>query len=232
MPLATICRRFLWLLRHRDVPPPNLWPLHCEPLAAISCRFVRCAIAHTSFFRHSFGHGACPILRATAIFSISFVLKRAAQACAVQVSFLAPTGGNPHRLAPGHYSIIFAPTGDHRYSSCRRAIIIIDRADGRSSRLIAPTGDHRYSSRRWAIIDCHRADGRPSFIISPTGNQHSLSRRRAIIDHRRSSLRRAITNHHCAYGLSSIINNLRADGRSSLIIVLTGDHSQPSRRAI
>ena len=41
-----------------------------------------------------------------------------------------------------------------------------------------------------------------------------------------------ITNHHCADGLSSIINNLRADGRSSLIIVLTGDHSQPSRRAI
>ena len=215
VPLATICRRFLWLLRHRNVPPPILWPLHCEPLAAISCRFVRCAIAHTSFFRHSFGHGACPILRATAIFSISFVLKRAAQACAVQVSFLAPTGGNPHRLAPGHYSIIFAPTGDHRYSSCRRAIIIIDRADGRSSRLIAPTGDHRYSSRRWAIIDCHRADGRPSFIISPTGNQHILSRRRAIIDHRRSSLRRAIIHHH------------RADGQSAYLIAPTGNHRSP-----
>ena len=194
MPLATICRRFLWP-RHCDVPPSIIWPLHCEPLAAISCRFVRCAIAHTSFFRHSFGHGACPILRATAIFSISFVLKRAAQACAVQVSFLAPTGGNPHRLAPGHYSIIFAPTGDHRYSS-----------------------------RRWAIIDCHRADGRPSFIISPTGNQHILSRRRAIIDHRRSSLRRAIIHHHRADGQSAYLIAPTGNHRSPIIIAPTGYH--------
>ena len=67
------------------------------------------------FFHHPFSQCACPILRATTIFSISFVLKRAAQACAVPASPLAPTGGNPHLLAPGHYCIIFAPTGVIHY---------------------------------------------------------------------------------------------------------------------
>ncbi len=138
--IATICRRFYWPLQHfvdsfgpdcacllrRFVADSHGCAIATSrrrfsgcPIASPSWRLatdsLHCAIAHTSFFHHPFGQCACPILRATAIFYISFVLKRAAQACAVPASPLAPMGSNPHLLTPGHYSIIFAPTGDIHY---------------------------------------------------------------------------------------------------------------------
>jgi hypothetical protein len=107
----------------------------------------RCAIAHTLFFHHPFSQCACPILRATAIFYLSFVLKRAAQACAVPASSLAPTG-------------------DHRLSSRRRATINSLRADGRSSTIIAPTGDQHILLRRRAIIDHPLSSRRQAIFIN------------------------------------------------------------------
>jgi hypothetical protein len=87
--------------------------------------------------------------------------------------------------------IIIAPTGDHQYSSRRRAIFDHHRADGRSSITIAPTGNHQSPLRRRAIsisycadgqssiIHNLLADGQSSLIIKPTG-AHSQPSRQAI----------------------------------------------------